>query len=602
MPTFRSCRISTIKRMAAAGAFALAVTIGALDAIGRGAATVDAAAQTARTVQANWASHNVDLLNSRYSTLDEINTTNAGRMAVKWSFETPGSDNVAQITPLVVDGVMYFNAGSKLYAVNAVTGEQVWKVEVEPPFPGSGRGPAYGDGRIYAFGRGVMYAVDAKTGALVQSFGSKGRLLVPDAAIQFKSLPHDATGYTINSAPAYHNGTLYVALALSENHIPGGLVVAVDGTTGRVKWVFKTIPQGPQDDGWEIAKDTWKGGARVGGGIWTQPAIDTELGLLYANVGNPSPDYDGSARKGINLFTNAIIALNLQTGRLVWHYQAIHHDIWDWDLVTGPVLFDVTVGGRSVKAVASGGKNCLMYIWNRQTGQPLHPMVETAVPTATDVPGEEPWPTQPVPYTVKGVPMQPFCATYPVIADAELAKRARQMYFPYSINNLFIVSHGGSSFGSPAFSPRTGLLYVTGKNAAVALKVKPVGDTLRQSAAGPGHADNIAEGPQRDEKVGVPNTETVTAYNPATGDLVWQEEHPSRSSIGSAGNLATAGDLIFQGSDTGDFYAFDARTGKQVFKHTARRGIRASPITYAVNGKQYVSFMATNTIVTLALP
>jgi PQQ-dependent dehydrogenase (methanol/ethanol family) len=602
MPTFHSCRIWTIKRMAAAGAFAFAVTTAALDDMGRGAVAVGAAAQPGRTVQANWASHNVDLLNSRYSTLDEINTANAGRLTVKWSFDTPGADNVAQITPLVVDGVMYFNAGSKLYAVNAVTGQQIWKVEVEPPFPGSGRGPTYGDGRIYAFGRGVMYAVDAKTGALVQSFGSKGRLLVPDAAIQFKSLPHDATGYTINSAPVYHNGTLYVALALSENHIPGGMVVAVDGTTGRVKWVFKTIPQGPQDDGWELAKDTWKGGARVGGGIWTQPAIDTELGLLYANVGNPSPDYDGSARKGINLFTNAIIALNLQTGRLAWHYQAIHHDIWDWDLVTGPVLFDVTVGGRPVKAVASGGKNCLMYIWNRQTGQPLHPMVETAVPTATDVPGEEPWPTQPVPYTVKGVPMQPFCSTYPVIADAELAKRARQMYFPYSINNLFIVSHGGSSFGSPAFSPKTGLLYVTGKNAAVALKVKPVADTLRQSAAGPGHADNIAEGPLRDEKVGVPNTETVTAYNPATGDLVWQDEHPSRSSIGSAGNLATAGDLIFQGSDTGDFYAFDARTGKQLFKHTARRSIRASPITYAVDGKQYVSVMATSTIVTLGLP
>jgi PQQ-dependent dehydrogenase (methanol/ethanol family) len=602
MPTFRSCRIWTIKRTAATAAFAIAVTTGALNEVGRGAARIGAAAQTGRAGQANWASHNLDLLNGRYSTLDEINTSNAARLAPKWSFESPGADNVAQITPLVVDGVMYFNAGSKLYAVNAVTGQQVWKVEVEPPFPGSGRGPTYADGRIYAFGRGVMYAVDAKSGALVQSFGSKGRLLVPDAAIQFKSLPHDATGYTINAAPVYHNGTLYVALALSENHIPGGMIVALDGTTGRVKWVFKTIPQGPQDDGWEIAKDTWKGGARVGGGIWTQPAIDTELGLLYANVGNPSPDYDGGARKGINLFTNAIIALNLQTGRLAWHYQAIHHDIWDWDLVTGPVLFDVTVGGRTVKAVASGGKNCLMYIWNRQTGQPLHPMVETAVPTATDVPGEEPWPTQPIPYTAKGVPMQPFCSTYPVIADPELAKRARQMYFPYSINNLFIVSHGGSSFGSPAFSPRTGLLYVTGKNAAVALKVKPVGDTLRQSAAGPGHADNIAEGPIRDEKVGVPNTETVTAYNPATGDLVWQDEHPSRSSIGSAGNLATAGDLIFQGSDTGDFYAFDARTGKQLFKHTARRGIRASPITYAVNGKQYVSFMATNTIVTLALP
>ena len=258
--------------------------------------------------------------------------------------------------------------------------------------------------------------------------------------------------------------------------------------------------------------------------IWTQPAIDSELGLLYVNAGNPSPDYDGSARKGINLFTNSIVALHLETGKLAWYYQTIHHDIWDWDLVTGPVLFDVNIGGRTVKGVASGGKNCLIYMWNRDTGQPIHPMVETAVPTATDVPGEEPWPTQPIPHTAKGVPMQPFCSTYPIItgSGAREAGRGRCTSRTRSRNSI-IVSHGGSSFGSPSFSPKTGLLYMTGKNAAVALKVKPVGDTLRQSPAGVGHAGVIAEGPLRDVKLGVANTETVTAYNPATGDLVWQD-------------------------------------------------------------------------------
>ncbi len=551
---------------------------------------------------ANWSSHNIDLHNSRFSPVDEINTSNVGRLTQKWSIDIPGTENISQSTPLVVDGVMYFNGGSKLYAIDAATGKQMWTVQVEPAFPGSGRGPTYGDGRIYAYGRSVMYAVDAKSGKIIESFGNRGRLLVADAAIQFKSLAHDATGYQLLAPPTYHDGTLYVALALSDNHIPGGLVVAFDGRTGAVKWVFKTIPQGPQDDGWEIAKDTWKGGARPGAGIWTQPAIDTELGLLYVNAGNPSPVYDGSARKGINLFTNSVLALQLKTGKLAWHYQAIHHDIWDWDLVTGPVLFDVTIGGRLVKGVASAGKNCLMYMWNRETGQPLHAFVETAVPTATDVPGEAPWPTQPIPYTAKGVPMQPFCATFPIITDPELAKRARQMYFPYSVKEFFTVSHGGSSFGSPAFSPRTGLLYVTGKNAAVALKVKPVGDTLRQGTGAVGHTGSIAEGPLRDEKLGVPNSETVTAYNPVTGDLVWQEEHPSRSSIGSGGNVVTAGDVVFQGSDTGDFYAIDARSGKQLFKHTIANGIKGSPLTYQVNGKQYVSVIATSTVVTFALP
>jgi quinoprotein glucose dehydrogenase len=547
----------------------------------------------------DWRLHNFDLHSSRYSPADEINGSNVGRLTLQWSIETGGSDTITQATPLVVDGVMYFNAGSKLMAVNAATGASIWTYQVTPAFPGNGRGPTYGDGRIYAYGASIMYAVDAKTGQLVESFGGKGRLQVADAAVKFKYPDKDPVGYKMMSPPAYFNGTLYVALALSENHIPGGLVVALDGTTGAVKWVFNTVPQGPKDDGWEIAKGTWSGGARAGGGSWTQPAIDAELGLIYINVGNPSPDYEGTARHGTNLFTNSVVALNLATGKLVWHYQTIHHDLWDWDLVSGPVLFDVTVGGRTIKGVGSGGKNCLLYLWNRETGQPINPIVETAVLTKTDVPGEEVWPTQPVPYTAKGVPMQPFCATYPIIADPERAKRARPMFYPYSVKEFFIVSHGGASFGSPAFSPRTGLLYVTGKNAALSFTVQVVGDTLRASPEGGGHTAVIAK---RDFDYGVTPTETVTAYNPATGELVWQEEHPSRTNIGSAGNLVTGGDVVFQGSDTGDFYALDAGSGKQLFKFTAPRSVRASPLTYRVNGKQYVTVVASSTVLTFGLP
>jgi glucose dehydrogenase len=621
-----------LQRCALAGLVGLAVTALAADPppsarVGAGAMGT-AMAQSAAPGRSDWPMYNLDLHNSRFSPLDEINSSNVSRLVVKWSTAVGEKENINQVTPLVVNGVMYFNAGSKLYALDASTGKQLWTTQVEPAFTGSGRGPSYGDGRIYAYGRSIVYAVDAKTGAIIESFGNKGRLQVADAAIQFGKFQHDATGYSVATAPAYHNGTLYFGLALSENHIPGGLVVAVDGKSGGVKWVFKTIPQGPQDDAWDVTKDTWRGGTtRAGAGIWTTPAIDSELGLIYVNAGNPSPDYDGSARKGINLFTNSIVALHLQTGKLAWYYQTIHHDIWDWDLVTGPVLFDVNIGGRTVKGVASGGKNCVMYMWNRETGQPLHPMVEMAVPTATDVPGEEPWPTQPIPHTAKGVPMLPFCSTYPVITNPELVKQGRQMYFPYSIKEFFIVSHGGSSFGSPSFSPKTGLLYITGKNAAVALKVKPVADTLRQSPTGVGHAGVIAEGPLRDVKLGVANLETVTAYNPATGDLVWQEEHPSRSAIGSAGNFVTAGDLVFQGSDTGDFYAFDARSGKVLFRYNGqpasspnagaaaatsgkdegvganfRSGIRASPITFQANGRQYVAVVEVNRVVTFGLP
>ena len=195
---------------------------------------------------------------------------------------------------------MYFNAGSKMFAVDGATGKSLWTYQVEPPFPGGvGRGPTYADGRIYAYGDQVMYAIDARTGQLVRSFGNKGRLLVLNEAVKFKYPEKETAGYRM--------------AGVSDRHIHGGLLVAIDGRTGGIKWVFNTIPQKPADDGWEIAKDTWMGGQRAGGGMWTQPAIDGELGLLYVNAGNPSPVYEGTARHGINLFTNSIIALRLDT-------------------------------------------------------------------------------------------------------------------------------------------------------------------------------------------------------------------------------------------------------------------------------------------------
>ena len=225
-------------------------------------------------------------------------------------------------------------------------------------------------------------------------------------------------------------------------------------------------------------------------------------------------------------------------------------------------------------------------------------MVETAVPTDTDVPGEQVWPTQPIPYNSRGVPMTPFCATFPVVNDPEARQRARQMYTPYSTTEFYIVAHGGGSWGPPSFSPRTGLLYVTGKDGGVAFTVNPVGDTLEVGVSN-GHADNIAEGPIRDDMI---PTFTITAYDPVTADMVWQQTAPTNRAIGASGNLTTAGDLVLQGTDVGEFLAFDARTGDQLFLYRHNRPIRASPLTYQVNGKQFVSVVSTNDVLTFALP
>ena len=336
--------------------------------------------------------------------------------------------------------------------------------------------------------------------------------------------------------------------------------------------------------------------------MWTQPAVDPELGMVYVNAGNPSPDYDGSARHGMNLFTNSTIAIHAESGKLAWYFQAVHHDLWDWDHVTGPVLFDLQFEDRTetIKGVGAAGKNCLLYLWHRDTGEPIHPMVETVVPTESDVPGEQVWPTQPIPYTARGVPMTPFCATYVNLDDPALAQQTRQMYTPYSISEHYIVAHGGSSFGSPSFSTRTGLLYITGKNGAVSLVVKPVGDTLEPGPDSRGHTENFKE-ISRVAPAYQPSV-TVTAYDPASGEETWQTVLPAVSSIGSSGNLVTGGDVLFQGTDTGTFYALDARSGRELFTYGAPRSIRSSPLTYMVNGKQYVSVVATNAVMTFSLP
>ena len=599
----RGSSIRTAALAAAAMALAAAVPAGAQDAT----TTVQSALPQLTTGgHVNWTMHNVDIRGSRYAEIDEIDTSNAGSLELAWTFTAGAENSITQATPLVVDGVMYVNAGGTLFAVNAASGETIWTTMLAEPLEARGRGPAYGDGKLYAFGGATMYAADATTGELVDSFGNGGRLEIVAEALQFK-YPDDyppnvdaySLGYRITTPVVYHEGRLYGGFALSENHIPGGLVVAADATTGAIEWVFNTVPQGPRDDGWEIAKDSWGDGQKVGGGVWTPPAIDAEMGLIYVNSGNPSPDYDGSARPGMNLFTNATIALHLDTGRLAWYYQAIHHDLWDFDHVTGPTLFDVTApDGSEIKGVAAAGKNCLLYLWHRETGEPIHPMVETTVPTESDVPGEQAYPTQPIPYNARGVPLTPFCATFPLVNDPDAAQRSRQLYTPYSVDEFYILAHGGSSWGPLSFSPRTGLLYVTGKDGGITFTVNPVGDTL-VTGESDGHSDNIAEGPIRDDMT--PEF-TISAYDPATGALVWQQRTPTASAIGASGNLVTSGDLVIQGTDVGQVVAYDARTGEVRFNFQHNRAIRASPLTYSVNGKQYIAVVASNDVLAFALP
>jgi quinoprotein glucose dehydrogenase len=563
------------------------------------------AAQNRPLGPGDWPQHNLDAQASRFSQLNQITAANAGKLAVKWQLDLPKPLSAGTATPIVVGGVMYLNSAQSLVAIDGATGKILWTKNAAEDFPPGGRGAVYGDGRVYTAGRSMIAAFEAETGRPVEGFGSRGVINPARVALDFKDpgkypaeLNPESLGYFMAAAPTYAVGTLFVPLASSEGLVRGGLLVALDGATGKVKWAFRTIPQGPADDGWEITKDTWSGPDRQGGGIWSPPAVDTALGIVYANSANPSPNYDGSTRKGANLFTNSIVALDMNTGKLKWHFQALHHDIWDWDLVTGPLLFDTTIKGQPVKGVASMVKTCYIFAFNRETGKPIFPIIEMAVPTKSDVPGEEVYPTQPIPFNARFVPQPPFCAIFPPnIDDPKLQAKSRVVYTPPSSKESILIAPGaigGPNRGPAAFSPRTGWIYVTGKNNAMILQAKPLTGPIKPGISGPGHFENFIEW-----KMSIDNaTQNIVAYDPATGDLAWVTEFPSTT---SGGLLVTAGDVVFE-SIGRQFYAVDARNGKKLADVMMKISTYATPMTYMAGGKQLVAIATGASVVALGLP
>jgi glucose dehydrogenase len=565
-------------------------------------------AQNTSIAPGDWTVPNRDAQSSRYTPLDEINTTNVAKLTVKWQLDLQKPLSVGRSQPIVIGGIMYFNSGPSLVAVDAASGKMLWNTKATQDFPAGGLGPASGDGRIYGVGRSTIAAFNAENGAPVTTFGNGGLVNPAKAALEFKEpgkYPADfnpeTIGYSIASSPTYANGTLFIGLASSEGLVTGGFLVALDGATGKVKWAFRGVPQGPQDEGWELAKDTWSSPLRRGGGIWSVPAVDPALGMVYVNVSNPSSNYDGSNRKGSNLFTNSLVALDMNTGKLKWHFQVIHHDLWDWDLVSGPTLFETMINGKPVKAIAALPKTCMVYAFNRETGKPLFPIVETAVPTKTDVPNEEVYPTQPIPFNARNVPQTPLCATFPpYVEDPALLAKARPMFTPPSSKEPLLISPGalgGPNRGAPAFSPKTGLLYVTGKNDAMTIQAKPLSslaEPIKPGQGNPGHFQAFIEW----KPSAVKATQNIAAYNPAIGDLAWVTEVPGTTGSGS---LVTAGNVVFH-SVGRELYALDASTGAKLAQLTLKAGGGSSPISYRAGGKQLVTLAGGSSVVALGLP
>jgi alcohol dehydrogenase (cytochrome c) len=352
--------------------------------------------------------------------------------------------------------------------------------------------------------------------------------------------------------PLYYKGLVYMSISGGDGGLRGRLT-AHDAKTGKEVWRWWAVP-GPG----EFGHDTWEGDSwKTGGGaMWVQPAVDPDLGLLYVNTGNPWPDYNGSSRGGDNLFTDSVVALDAMTGKYRWHYQSVHHDLWDFDMPTPLILFDQTYNGQARKALAAHSKQGWVYILDRVTGKPILSVEEKPFPQEAR---QKTSPTQPIP---AGDPTAPQCA--------ELVKDYQPgcMYTPVWSDSKIAQPSASADWAPGAYDPRSGLLFFT-----TGVSTRKFSITGRVSVQGT-------------REYGL-----ITALDSRTNKKVWQKEVPYLAGFGS-GVLATAGGLLFHGGSDGFFRAYDSKTGEELWRFQTGFGADAPAATYEIDGEQYVAIAA----------
>ncbi len=373
------------------------------------------------TANGEWPSYNADVKGTRYSPLDQINASNFNKMEVAWRFKTdnfgPFPEYKLEGTPVMAKGVLYTTAGTRrsVIALDGKTGELIWshslregKRAAVAPRQLSGRGVSYwtdgkGDERILYVTTGYrLVSLNAKTGAVIPSFGKEGIVDLKVGVVKGRGLQIDLEGgeIGIHSTPIIVGNVAIIGSAMREGATveshdnTKGLVRAYDVRTGKQLWTFNTIPRPGEFGGNTWENESWAINGNVG--VWTQITVDEELGLVYLPVETPSSDYYGGHRPGDNLFAESLVAVDLKTGQRRWHYQFVHHPIWNFDMSSAPILADVTVDGKPRKVVAVPSKQAWLYVFDRATGVPIWPIEEKAVPQS-DVPGEKTAPTQPHP-------------------------------------------------------------------------------------------------------------------------------------------------------------------------------------------------------------
>jgi quinoprotein glucose dehydrogenase len=642
-------------------------------------ASVLAQSQTKVT---EWPSYAADLAGTRYRPLDQINASNFSDLEIAWRIKTDNFGDRPEYklegTPLMVNGVLYATAGSRraVIALDPATGELLWihgehegKRGGAAPRQLSGRGLAYwSDGKeeriLYVTPGFRLICLDAKNGIRVPTFGNNGEVdlkLNDDQEI----LPDLITGEIgIQSAPVVAKDTVIIGAAFREGMTPRsmrnnkGYVRGFDVRTGKRLWIFHTIPKKG-----EFGYDTWeKGSAEYTGntGMWTQLTVDEQLGLVYLPVESPTSDFYGGHRPGNNLFGETLVCVDLKTGERKWHFQLVHHALWDMDISSAPILADITVDGKPVKAVAQPTKQGFLYVFDRMTGKPIWPMPEKLVEVG-NVPGEwyshtQPIPSKPPAYSRNGVSVDDLIDFTPALHERakEIASHYHlgPVYTPPTVSKLegplgtltLGTASGGTNWPGGSYDPETHIVYVYACNACV----EPIGlvpapkdiSDLNYIAGTAGKEVQILKGPGENAGADAPKPPkkmpgsqyvpmnvdglplikppygTITAINLDKGEFIWQIAHGETEDVVrnspalkgmtiprtgqetyNIGTLVTK-TLVIAGeghvTTTADhprgamLRAYDKATGKEVGAVYMPAPQTGSPMTYMLNGKQYI--------------
>jgi len=592
--------------------------------------------------QTNWPGYGHDKGGQRYSPLTQINTGNVSRLVQAWTFEMKQAGQPfrpSESIPLVVDGLLYLSwPFNHVAALKPDTGKVIWEFSARSGFSGklgSMRSLDYwpGDAQsppeiLFGTEEGELYALNAKTGKPVRSFGREGvvDLRTPEVMNGYPNLH-----LGISSAPF-----VFRNLVITGGHIvdetgakgPAGDVRAWDVRTGRLVWTFHSVPR-PGETGHDTWQgDQWKGQSGVN--VWTFFSADVQRGILYMPFGSANNDYYGVDRQGDNLFANSLVAVDAMTGKLKWWFQAIHHDLWDYDMPVPPVLFDVVRDGKRIPAVGAMTKMGMLFILDRVTGKPIHGVEERPVPKG-DLPGEYYSPTQPFP--VKPPPLARLSFNMNDIAKItpEHEKACRDLlekhdgghnrgpFTPATADGalVFPTTGGGANWTGGTFDAAHGYYIINTTDSGGFRSIRPQDQDPGAPPESPRLYNRESGGRNSASINGWPCWQPpwgrLSAIDVSTGEIAWQvpfgslEGTPDSMKTGGqnsgGGPISTAGGLVFIGATTDrKFRAFEAKTGEELWSTQLEEVAQSVPITWEYNGIQYVAVAAGSKLLTFQLP